>query len=320
MGGSRQTLHRAGDRFDARTAGTAAPRWLQGVTLRALDRRLPKPASSSGIKYVINLNSQTIDQIYSTGWVAEDKPLPFGRLPDAKVIEVAKGLGDPQSAPILDIGAGTGRNALPLARLGHPTRAIEPVAKLAAEMRVVAEKEKLELEVDEADFFGPALSLPNGHYKLAIASEVLSHFRGVSQIRQFFEKLAGAVAPGGLVLVSCFLTAEGYKPDTLAREATEFAWSSVFTRAELKFIVDELPFDRMSDQSVHDFEKEHLPESSWPPTLLVHILVTRRQTPSTSLWARRRWICDGWSTDAEVAKRHDRMETASPGRYNDDRC
>jgi 2-polyprenyl-3-methyl-5-hydroxy-6-metoxy-1,4-benzoquinol methylase len=219
-----------------------------------------------GIKYVIRLNPQTMDQIYSTGWVSEEKPLPFGRLPDAKVIALAKELGDAGSAPVLDVGAGTGRNAVPLARLGYPVRAIEPVAKLASEMRAVAEKEGLNLTVDEVDFFGPTVSLESGHYKLAIATEVLSHFRSVDQIRQFFEKLAAAMAPGGLILVSCFLSAEGYKPDAVAREATSFAWCSIFTRAELKFIVDELPFDRMSDESVHDYEKEHLPETGWPPT------------------------------------------------------
>jgi len=207
-----------------------------------------------------------MEQIYSTGWVTEDKPLPFGRLPDAKVISVAAGLGDPRSAPVLDIGAGTGRNAVPLARLGHPIRAIEPVAKLADEMRKGAQAEELVLEVDDIDFLGPAVSLPAGHYALALATEVLSHFRNVGQVRQLFERLAPAMAPGGLVLVSCFLTADGYKPDALAREASEFAWCTLFTRSELKFIVDELPFDKMSDESVHDYENEHLQPSSWPPT------------------------------------------------------
>jgi cyclopropane fatty-acyl-phospholipid synthase-like methyltransferase len=167
---------------------------------------------------------------------------------------------------VLDIGAGTGRNAIPLARLGHPTRAIEPVTKMADEMRNIAKADKLALEVEEADFFSSSLALPDSHYRLAVAAEVLSHFRSVSQVRQFFEKLAGAMAPGGFVLVSAFLSAEGYKPDAIAREATEFAWCSIFTRAELKFIADELPFDRMTDESVHDFEKEHLPQGAWPPT------------------------------------------------------
>jgi len=219
-----------------------------------------------GIKYVIRLNAQTMEEIYSKGWVSEEKQTPFGRLPDAKVMALAAELGDPRTTPVLDIGAGTGRNAIPLARAGHPTHAIEPVANLANEMRKVAEAEKLGLQVEEIDFLGPQLTVQKGLYKLVVLAEVVSHFRGVDQVRQLFEKLADALPPGGLVLVSSFLTSDGFKPDTLAREGAGFAWSSIFTRAELKFIVDEIPFDRMSDESVHDYEKEHLPKESWPPT------------------------------------------------------
>ena len=167
---------------------------------------------------------------------------------------------------------------------------------MASEMRKVAEAENLALEVDEADFFGPAFRCRAATTSSRSLAEVLSHFRGVSQVRQFFEKLAGALAPGGLVLVSSFLTSDGYKPDAMAREATEFAWCSIFTRAELKFIVDELPFDRMSDESVHDFEKERLPENSWPPTSWFASWSQGRQMPSTSLWAKHPSICDGWSS------------------------
>jgi SAM-dependent methyltransferase len=223
----------------------------------------PLPA---GVKYVVRINAQTMEEIYSTGWVAEDKQTPFGRLPDAKVMALAGQLGEPSSAPILDVGAGTGRNALPLARLGHPVTAVEPVGRLADEIRKVATAESLPLVVEQRDFGSPELSLPQGHFKLAIVAEVISHFRELSQVRALFEKLAGAMAPQGLVLVSGFLTADGYKPDTVAREVTIFCWCSIFTRAELKFIVDDLPFDRLSDESALDFEKEHLPASAWPPT------------------------------------------------------
>jgi 2-polyprenyl-3-methyl-5-hydroxy-6-metoxy-1,4-benzoquinol methylase len=219
-----------------------------------------------GIKYLVRLNAQTLEQIYSTGWIGEGKETPFGRLPDAKVMALAASLGDPASAPVLDIGAGTGRNSIPLARRGHPTYAIEPVATLASEMRKVAESERLALEVTQADFLAPGLVLRPAHYKLAVIAEVLSHFRSSSDARRLFETLVPAMAPGGLVLVSAFLSSDGYKPDELAREVTGFAWSTIFTRAEIKFITDELPFDKLSDESVHDFEKEHLPESAWPPT------------------------------------------------------
>lgn len=223
----------------------------------------PLPA---GVKYVVRINAQTMEEIYSTGWVTEDKQTPFGRLPDAKVVALAAELGDPATVPVLDVGAGTGRNAIPLARLGHPVCAVEPVAKLADEIRKAATAEGLSLRVEQHDFSSSQLPMPAGHFKLAVVAEVVSHFREVSQVRELFEKLAGAMAPQGLVLVSSFLTSDGYKPDAMAREASAFCWCSMFTRAELRFIVDDLPFDRISDESTHDYEKEHLPEAAWPPT------------------------------------------------------
>jgi 2-polyprenyl-3-methyl-5-hydroxy-6-metoxy-1,4-benzoquinol methylase len=241
-------------------AGYKASRYAR-VIVGYQSRPMPE-----GIKYVIRLNAQTMEDIYSTGWVSDEKQTPFGRLPDAKVTALAAQLGEPGDVPVLDIGAGTGRNSLPLARLGHPVTAVEPVARLSDEMRKVADAEKIPLQVIGADFLSPTTTASHSHYKLAILAEVVSHFRDLGEVRQLFAKLAETMAPGGLVLVSCFLSAEGYKPDTAAREACGFAWCSLFTRAELKFIVDDLPFDRMSDESVHDYEKENLPEGGWPPT------------------------------------------------------
>jgi 2-polyprenyl-3-methyl-5-hydroxy-6-metoxy-1,4-benzoquinol methylase len=133
-------------------------------------------------------------------------------------------------------------------------------------MRQTAESEGLNVKVIEADVLSPELSLDKGRYKLVVLAEVISHFRGVEPVRQLFSKLSDAVAPGGVVVVSTFLTADGYKPDALALEASETAWSYLFTRADLKFLVEELPFDKLSDESAHDYEKEHLPEGGWPPT------------------------------------------------------
>ena len=66
--------------------------------------------------------------------------------------------------------------------------------------------------------------------------------------------------------MSVFLTSDGYKPDEMARQASLALWSMMFTRGELSFITQELPFDRISDESVHDYEKDHLPADYWPPT------------------------------------------------------
>jgi hypothetical protein len=97
-------------------------------------------------------------------------------------------------------------------------------------------------------------------------SEVTTHFRHQSELRVAFEKFADSVKGGGLVVMNVFLAGSGYRPDEVARDAAVVGWSGVFTRADLEFITQELPFDRMSDESAYDYEREHLPPEEWPPT------------------------------------------------------
>jgi hypothetical protein len=52
----------------------------------------------------------------------------------------------------------------------------------------------------------------------------------------------------------------------MARQMSEVMWCCAFTRRELDEAAAGLPLTRVSDESAHDYEKEHLPESAWPPT------------------------------------------------------
>ncbi|NJM28203.1 MAG: class I SAM-dependent methyltransferase, partial [Pseudanabaena sp. RU_4_16] len=49
--------------------------------------------------------------------ISEPEKSVFGKYPHAKVLQVAAKLGNPKLARILDVGAGLGRNTIPLARL-----------------------------------------------------------------------------------------------------------------------------------------------------------------------------------------------------------
>jgi SAM-dependent methyltransferase len=218
-----------------------------------------------GITYTAHVKVLTTTEMYGQ-WLAQRTPPLFGKLPDAKLVDLAALLGEPQSAPFLDVGAGTGRNAIALALRGHPTTAVEVAPALASEMRKAATAARAALDVIEGDILSPELPLATGHYKLVVMAEVITHFRHVSDVRSAFARFADAVAPGGLVLVSVFVAMRGYQPDDLAREAAQTAWSSAFTPADLKFITEELPFDRVSDESVYEYEREHLPAEGWPPT------------------------------------------------------
>ncbi len=76
------------------------------------------------LNYRINSQWQTIGETYDN-WVATRQPPLFGTEPDARVWTLAGEAADPRTHPVLDIGAGTGRNALALARRGHPVDAVE---------------------------------------------------------------------------------------------------------------------------------------------------------------------------------------------------
>jgi 2-polyprenyl-3-methyl-5-hydroxy-6-metoxy-1,4-benzoquinol methylase len=223
------------------------------------------PPPQAGIRYAIRLKEHTMEEHYRQ-WVAERKPPLFGVRPDSKVISLAKELGPPRSVHVLDVGAGTGRNAIGLARLGYPTDALEPVPALVEQMRNDATREGVSLGVIEGDILSPELALSEDRYRLIVLAEVMSHFRSVEQVRIAFTKFARALAPGGIALVNTFLAMEGYRPDDAAREVSETAWSRIFTRSELAFITETLPFDRVSEESVYEHEKRNAPPDSWPPT------------------------------------------------------
>jgi SAM-dependent methyltransferase len=217
------------------------------------------------LQYVARLMNQTTAQSY-TDWAAERTPPLFGKYPDAKVVDLARSLGEPGSVPVLDLGAGTGRNALALAGKGHPTTAVEVVPAFAQEMRERAAASGVALDVIEADIESPALELPRQHFKVAVMSEVVTHFRSVDTLRAAFTTLAEAVAPGGVVLFNTFLAKGDYAPDSLARQTAEMFWASMWSRAELETLERDFPFARTSDESAYEYERDHLPEDGWPPT------------------------------------------------------
>jgi len=223
-------------------------------------------ASPGGlINYGAELHHQSLEERY-VDWAEVRTGALFGAHADAKVMSVASSLGEPSEVPALDVGAGTGRNALALAAKGHPTDAIELVSAFCRELRERAAGASLPLRVLEGDALSGDVILEPSRYRFAFASEVVTHFGAVSQARALFAKLGEALAPGGLLLFNAFLGKGAYEPDRLARELGHTWFSSLFSRRDLAFLVNELPFELVSDESAHDFEKAHTDPAAWPPT------------------------------------------------------
>jgi SAM-dependent methyltransferase len=220
----------------------------------------------TSLTYRVTVNVSTIGDEYET-WVKTRTPPFFGALPDAKVMDLARSLGQPDQVAVLDIGAGTGRNTLPLAREGFRIDAIELTPALANILRADVAKENLSATVYEADALAGAVALPERHYGLVFLSEVIaSHIRNTEQLRALFEGAADALRDGGYLLFNAFLPKDGYKPDSVARELSQVFWCNLFTRGELSAALQGLPFALVSDESAAVYEQEHLPAEAWPPT------------------------------------------------------
>jgi len=76
------------------------------------------------LNYHVRPEWLTIEGAYEN-WVATREPPLFGTEPDARIWALATDAPDPTAYPVLDVGAGTGRNSLALARRGHTVDAIE---------------------------------------------------------------------------------------------------------------------------------------------------------------------------------------------------
>ena len=216
------------------------------------------------VNYHVKAQWSTVEAAYDH-WVATREPPLFGTEPDARVWALASEIPLPQAAAILDLGAGTGRNALPLARRGHPVDAIEMTPGFAEDLRQAAARESLPLRVLERDIFSEHGDIRDD-YALIVLSEVASDFRTTDQLRSVFVLASECLAPGGLFLMNTFLPREGYTPDAPARELAQQCYSAIFTRDEIEEAMSGLPLHIESDIPVYEYERAHLPPGAWPPT------------------------------------------------------
>jgi SAM-dependent methyltransferase len=175
-------------------------------------------------------------------------------------------VGIPAQVPVLDIGAGTGRNALPLAREGFPVDAVELAPALVEILTRDANAENLPVRIVQADAVAESMDVHTAHYKLVFLSEVIaSHIRDVPSCRTIFEEAAAALA-----LEACWLST----PLSLRRSTSPTHWRASFSGFLERGLhlqrhdggYGRLPFELVSDESVHDFERDHLTPDQWPPT------------------------------------------------------
>lgn len=217
------------------------------------------------LNYHIQARWKTIAETYDD-WIATREPPLFGTRPDARVWDLASEAAEPRQFSILDIGAGTGRNALALARRGHPVDVVEVNEKFVDMIRLEASRERLRVGLIQRDVFATSAEDLDDDYDLIVLSEVVAEFRTVEQLRSLFQLASDCLAPGGRLVFNAFLAAHNFVPDEAVLQVGEQMYSSIFTYDQMATASADLGLQQVADDSVHDYEQEHLPEGYFPPT------------------------------------------------------
>ena len=237
---------------------------ISPTSMIVIQYELVKPPKT-GMACQVIVRSPTMGEQYQS-WLETRKPPLFGSHPDAKVLETVAEIGKNSLLRILDVGGATGRNALPLARNGHYVDVLELTPVFIEQLEEAIAREKLLINVIKGDILDPLVRMRPAFYQLAIAAEVVSHFRDGDQLRLFLAKMSDFICSGGFLLFNLFLTVNEYVPDQLVREMAQLAWSSVFTSEELAKAMEGLPLAIVSNELVVEYEQQHLPQEGWPPT------------------------------------------------------
>jgi SAM-dependent methyltransferase len=111
------------------------------------------------------------------------------------------GLARAAGGPVLDVGAGTGRVALRLARAGHAVCALDHDAELLAELERRAAAADLAVETVVADATGFDLA-GRGFGLVAVPMQTIQLLSGRPAREGFFACARRALAPGGLVAIA----------------------------------------------------------------------------------------------------------------------
>ena len=221
------------------------------------------------LSYTFALEVLSAEQEHAISLRMQAPPLAR-RYPDCKVLELARSLGAPADVCVLDLAAGVGRNALPLARAGFACDAVEWRPELAAQLRVAVAKEAPSTRLFEFELLGAeeveSLAPPAAHYQLAFLCDLSADFRDTAALERVFERAAKFVRPGGSFLFNAFVPIGGYQPDRLARELAFVFWSSLFLREELKAVAGAHGFALLAEEGMADYERARLPAGAWPPS------------------------------------------------------
>ncbi len=219
-----------------------------------------------GVDYRIQLVVVTVNEEYAR-WRTNAAGDLFGERPDSKVMTTARTLAATLPPRILDVGAGEGRNTLPLLRAGFTVDAVEPSGEMAARLRERCASEGFSCRLFTGHVGQTDLGIPEGHYDLLVLAEVVStHLRSEEELRHLLTATRPLLKPTGQLLLDVFLPLDGDRPQPVVRETAQCLWSCLFTRAEFDRALLDSDLERIEEVSAVEWERTHLPPEQWPPT------------------------------------------------------
>lgn len=182
------------------------------------------------------------------------------------------GLTTSSGAAAVDLGAGFGMHAIPLARLGYSVTAVDSSAVLLGELRRLGEG--LEIRTIEGDLLEFEATAATAPALILCMGDTLTHLAGVAEVDLLCTRIAASLAPGGRFVA----TFRDYTRPALG-DARFIAVRSDANRIHTCFLEEQ--GDRML---VHDIIHErqdggawtmrvsHYPKLRLDPGVVVHVL------------------------------------------------
>ena len=143
--------------------------------------------------------------------------------------------------PVLDLGAGNGRNALFFAKLGHEVDYVDISKTYSKRMKDRAKAERLKLTAHNMDIRN--FDIPEKHYALIIASKILQ-LLPKADIEDITRKMNAGLARKGLIYVYTF-SVENLKHSKRLHE--------------LELVEENTYYHRKYRQYFHCFKSDELP-------------------------------------------------------------
>lgn len=130
---------------------------------------------------------------------------------------------------VLDVGTGTGRHALKLARVGANVTAIDQSLEMLAVARQRAQNDNLSIDFQRTSF-DAGLPFADSQFDLLICALVLCH---VSDINKTVGEFARVLQPGGYMLITDF------HPDSV-----QVGWRTQFKQERTRYLLPNFPHTR----------------------------------------------------------------------------